>query len=147
MKFRPTKTSFNEALLIDAPAQGVDRIISEVRTRMNEEENKMFMEACVKYNVDPDALLKTARLNSELQAELRRATDALPQWISVEERYPETKGMYLTCDHKGNIHVFLYYPGQVYPFTIRDNDRSYYPPTHWMYLPEPPKEKEIDNGT
>lgn len=141
MKFRPTKTSFNEALLIDAPAQGVDRIISEVRTRINEEEYKMFMEACVKYNVDPDALLKTARLNSELQAELRRATDALPQWISVEERYPEHGETVLTIDSEGVMDTYDYDADWPTWFVKWGGLCKIGNVTHWMYLPEPPKEK------
>lgn len=146
MKFRPTKISFNEALLRNAPAQGVDRIMSDVRTRLIEEENKMFMEACVNYNVDPDALLKTARLNAELQAELRRATDALPLWISVNERYPEHGATVLTINSEGTMDVYDYDENWPTWFVKWGGLVKIGDVTHWMYLPEPPKETEKENG-
>lgn len=91
-----------------------------------------------------NTLLKSVRRNDELQEELRRAMDASPQWISVKERLPETMGYYLTCDHNGNTHIFYYDSEQSYPFDIGPYNARYFQPTHWMYLPEPPKEKEND---
>lgn len=61
------------------------------------------------------------------------------QWISINDRLPDVDGRYLTCDHKGNIHIFYHYVGSKYPFSISEYDTRFYMVTHWMYLPEPPK--------
>lgn len=29
-------------------------------------------------------------------------------WVKVSKRLPEEPGVYLTCDEKGNLHVFYY---------------------------------------
>lgn len=67
----------------------------------------------------------------QAQSELR--------WIPVAEMLPVENGRYITCDGKGNIHIFDYYTECIYPFFITPNDRHFYQPTHWMPLPEPPK--------
>jgi hypothetical protein len=59
------------------------------------------------------------------------------RWIPVTERLQEGKA--LTCDHRGNIHVMFHYSGFQDPFGISRNDSRYYPVTHWMPMPEPPK--------
>ncbi len=61
-------------------------------------------------------------------------------WISVNDRLPEEVGRYLTCDHSGNIHIHEHDPKAKYPFYVIPNSLRYYKPTHWMPLPEPPKE-------
>lgn len=61
------------------------------------------------------------------------------EWIPVSERLPDKYGKYLTCDGKGNIHIFEHNPMGVYPFMIAPNSERYYQPTHWMPLPEPPQ--------
>ena len=76
------------------------------------------------------------------------AVDALPQWISVKDRLPDTNGDYLVrygfgeessrTNHYYSVHFFertceephFYYEGYR---GLRI--------THWMPLPEPPKEK------
>lgn len=63
-------------------------------------------------------------------------------WIPVSDRLPEKCGYYLTCDWKGNVHIFEHDPKCEYPFFIRPDSLRYYQPTHWMLLPEPPKEDE-----
>lgn len=60
-----------------------------------------------------------------------------PRWIPVTERLPDGKA--LTCDKKGNIHVMWHYSGFQDPFGIAKNDSRFYPVTHWMPMPEPPK--------
>ncbi len=62
------------------------------------------------------------------------------EWISVKDRLPEFNGRYLTCDEYGNIHIFFHGPSFAeIPFGIKECNPRYYPPTHWMPLPEPPK--------
>lgn len=61
-------------------------------------------------------------------------------WIDVKDRLPEKDGYYLTCDHKGNIHVFFHSPKYMeidYAFGIGKNHSQYYQPIAWMELPKP----------
>ena len=62
------------------------------------------------------------------------------EWISVEERLPKQSGKYIVCTKKGNVYQTKFYS---YPenkgghWGQKDNGRSI---THWMPLPDPPKE-------
>ena len=56
-------------------------------------------------------------------------------WIPVEERLPEKDGYYLTCDKRGNIHVFYHHKSMEYPFGICPNHSQYYQPIAWQPLP------------
>lgn len=63
-------------------------------------------------------------------------------WISVKDRLPEERGRYIVavCDYKGKIGVFdLWFD---YPewYIDEDDDLYQFEVTHWMPLPEPPKE-------
>ena len=62
------------------------------------------------------------------------------EWISVKKRLPNKIGEYLTCDRKGNIHIFLHSPEFKYPFAIDPKHPRFYMPTHWQPLPLPPKD-------
>ena len=46
------------------------------------------------------------------------------KWINVKDRLPESAGWYL-----------VFFRGKKWPF-----DNHYHKVTHWMPLPEPPKE-------
>jgi hypothetical protein len=63
---------------------------------------------------------------------------ATMQWVSVKDRLPEKKGRYLTCDHKGNIHILNHFDFYTSPFGISKPNGMYNMVTHWMPLPEPP---------
>ena len=61
--------------------------------------------------------------------------DAVPKWIPVTERLPETDGLYLVSvknDHKRRYSKTAWYEKQSW-FARQDV-------THWMPLPQPPKE-------
>ena len=64
----------------------------------------------------------------------------MAEWISVKDRLPDKNGNYLvsvTSDFAG-VHVANFQSGEAflwYPFIKSDV-------THWMPLPEPPKEVE-----
>lgn len=64
------------------------------------------------------------------------------QWISVKDRLPEKGGRYLTCDHKGNVHIFYHYDFYQFPFDIDEENTRFYMVTHWMPLPPKPQEGE-----
>ena len=64
-------------------------------------------------------------------------------WISVKDRLPDSKELYLICTEKRRIYIAYYQP-------IGDKSSNYEPfwqssscrftsVTHWMHLPEPPK--------
>lgn len=65
-------------------------------------------------------------------------------WIDVKDRLPENDGYYLTCDHKGNIHVFFHHQvlKETAPFGICEHHSQYYQPIAWMELPKPYKRKK-----
>lgn len=80
---------------------------------------------------------------SEVEAEFGKDINVLGNgWIDVKDRLPEKDGYYLTCDHKGNIHVFYHHPSYVkngsnMAFGICNNHPQFYKPIAWMELPKP----------
>ena len=68
------------------------------------------------------------------------AVDAGPKWISVEERLPEREGRYLCVKRigkSGMVYVQIM-NGDSYGFSMEHIYTDAV--THWMPLPEPPKE-------
>ena len=61
---------------------------------------------------------------------------AQPKWISVEERLPEENGKYIVCTAKGSVYCTKFSIG------VRGSFHTdvYTHITHWMPLPEAPKE-------
>ena len=55
------------------------------------------------------------------------------EWISVEDRLPDKKGMYLVYTNEGFVKLSFYAP--YYGRVNFENWKT----THWMPLPEPPK--------
>lgn len=79
---------------------------------------------------------KALSIVSEVEAEYGNG------WIDVKDRLPEKDGYYLTCDHKGNIHVFYHHPsyatkGSNMAFGICKKHPQFYKPIAWMELPKP----------
>ena len=74
------------------------------------------------------------------------AVDAMPKWISVEDRLPEDDQDVLVCVNKNTIDTgycsFGYDPSvrNWYAYASVSNNV-----THWMPLPEPPKEDAHEN--
>lgn len=62
----------------------------------------------------------------------------MDEWISVIEREPETGGNVLVFD--GSFHIAYFRPEQAIHHYRYDCDTYDVTPTHWMPLPEPPKE-------
>lgn len=65
--------------------------------------------------------------------------DKIRRWIPVTERLPENYELVLTCDERGNIHIFPHLRHFKYPFGIRPEDPRFFMPKWWMPLPEPPE--------
>lgn len=65
-----------------------------------------------------------------------------PPWFSVEEYTPDEKGNYLVVYQNANgpeVHEAYYYAGEWYD-PVENYEK--YPVTHWMPLPELPKDGE-----
>lgn len=69
---------------------------------------------------------------------LREALDKQPKWISVEEQLPEEAGKYIVCTRKKAVYctAFRFFHGRGYFATDTTTHI-----THWMPLPEQPKEE------
>lgn len=82
-----------------------------------------------------------ARCIENLTDKLNATNDALPRWISVEERLPE-KGVFVVVYYGhfiGNLMDVYMWDGECWRSStgyLEDAENI----THWMPLPEPPKE-------
>ena len=56
------------------------------------------------------------------------------EWISVKNMQPPAAGWYLVFYNGSDMDV-AFFKGKTWPF-----DNHYHTITHWMLLPEPPKE-------
>ena len=68
------------------------------------------------------------------------------EWISVKERLPEESGMYIVTANDGHAQRVSFVQWQKKNRMWNLNGaRSYWRVTHWMPMPEPPKEG-VENG-
>ena len=64
------------------------------------------------------------------------------KWIPVTERLPEAGKTVLVYGNRGGTYTAYLEHGGEYPLWHKLNSKSHYcNPTHWMPLPEPPKEE------
>ena len=75
----------------------------------------------------------------EVNEACRMGMEALERtrWIPVSDRLPERKGYYLTVDKPENVGAYV----NVHKFSA-GTFHGFFPITHWMPLPAPPKEKQ-----
>lgn len=85
--------------------------------------------------IDNDALALIERLESERDAALEK----VPKWISVKERLPEEAGKYIVCTRKKAVYCTAFRCFYDKGYFATDSTTHI---THWMYMPEPPKECE-----
>lgn len=71
-------------------------------------------------------------------------TQLVPRWIPITERLPQDAGIYIICDHYGNVmsRHFCKSHGKFAGYWHFNGSAKYGNPTHWMPLPEPPKGEE-----
>lgn len=108
------------------------------RFSKNEENIRLFLAAA-------DAIEELNREYESIAASLTESVELVrklqsPRWISVTERLPEDYVPVLTCDDRGNIHMFEHYSGYKHPFNIGPYHPRFYPVMFWMELPKPPTE-------
>lgn len=64
-------------------------------------------------------------------------------WISVDERTPETSGTYIVCCKEQDLkHVTFAKFYKKLGYWELKGSRTFWKVTHWMPLPEPPKESD-----
>lgn len=76
-------------------------------------------------------------MNRDALAYIRQLEAKVPQWISVKERLPEMEGKYIVCTAKGSVYCAKFSTRHGPAF----HTDMYTHITHWMPLPEPPKEE------
>ena len=86
------------------------------------------------------------RINTDQEA-CRLAVTALREqeerrWIPVTERLPEVGSRVIACGEKGGVFV-VKSEGITTGFGRMDGTSKYRSFTHWMPLPEPPKEETV----
>ena len=81
-------------------------------------------------------------MHQDTLALIQQLEAQVPKWISVEERLPEDQRSVLTVNGHGEIRIMGLWSKRGDEWTWVHNDRMmhYNDITHWMPLPEPPKE-------
>lgn len=77
-----------------------------------------------------------SRLGTQYKWEGWQAKAAQSEWISVEDRLPETETTVLICTKRGDIFSSWASNEDVFWFYGEEGDNRV---THWQPLPEPPK--------
>ena len=101
------------------------------------------------YDEAADAIYKLRRENKNWEKAMKTALDFIPQWIPVTERLPEEWKSVLTYQPYKNdrekplIRISWYIGAGIWRECEQANTLEL-PVTHWMPLPEPPKEEEND---
>ena len=75
---------------------------------------------------------------------IEKAIEALRAgWISVKDALPKDAGTYIIVDHYGNVmsRHFCKSQGKFAGYWHFNGSAKYGNPTHWMKMPEPPKEE------
>ena len=62
------------------------------------------------------------------------------EWISVDNRFPDNNAICLVCGKKGGMRVARAYVCKNYTWWTVVGTGKVFNVTHWMPLPEPPKE-------
>lgn len=123
-----------ECPLGDSPTKGYSECLTMVADRLEALEKELIDE---RYRHDrlQDFCVAQGEELSELKAQQR--------WIPVTEMLPEERVPVLTLGPQGGVGIGMYYgnpldsKGRTWFYARHGNSQ----PTHWMPLPEPPKEE------
>ena len=87
----------------------------------------------------PYALVTKAVVISALKS--KNVTQTVGGWISVKDRLPDKAGIYIICDHYGNVmsRHFCKQHGRFAGYWHFNGSAKYGNPLYWMPLPEPPE--------
>ena len=117
------------------------------------EERIVHLEALDHQNLS--VITMQERTRARLEEQISQIESNVPRWISVEERLPETcaetRSFYhsvtVLASENGRIMMGYFTASKddgSYDFTGVDSHKKFYDfakPSHWMPLPEPPKEE------
>lgn len=93
--------------------------------------------------VDKDELIKALRYDRGQYEKGYRDGYSADKWISVEDRLPDRQGKYLIYTHNGYVTFGYWGDYGDGKSSFNPNPRfDYHNVTHWMPVPEPPKERE-----
>lgn len=83
------------------------------------------------------------QIDGWIEQERKVLLKSMPKWIPVTVRLPQDTGIYIICDHYGNVmsRHFCKSHGKFAGYWHFNGSAKYGNPTHWMPLPEPPKEE------
>ena len=123
-------------------------IIQRLRAQVADMTDDAIVEACV--NAARDAginslyLLDKTFVVDAIREKIQGTRQDIPRWISVEERLPG--GEVLAVNDRGTMHIgcveyYTYGGVRVCMCVDCDSSISISNVTHWMSLPEPPKEE------
>lgn len=93
---------------------------------------------CKKCLVEPDDM---RRETADAIVELQRVIDAMPRWISVKDKLPETRDYYLASTADVDMWVCEFIPSVKQWWTVPGDELHISDIAYWMPLPEPPKEE------
>lgn len=122
-------------------------IIQRLRAKVADMTDDAIVEACV--NAARDAginslyLLDKTFVVDAIREKIQGTRQDIPRWISVEERLPDIDAEVLICTDEGLYDVTQYSGGERF-WTLERNPDCWVTAlgvTHWMPLPEPPKEE------
>lgn len=106
--------------------QAADAIEKLDRLRSAAEENRLHWE----------------RMAVEFEIAMHTAEEKLPKWIPVNERLPKKDGTFITAYRKGGVsqnwYMTFHHGGGKWYQNSEDTGEV----THWMPLPQPPKEEQ-----
>ena len=131
------KKAVEETPTIDAVPVVLEQVVEEGNMQIQQ------LEAA-----NAELLTKVKQLESKCrQLERDRdadAVDAMPRWISVEERLPEDQRDVLTVNGHGYIRMMglFHKRGEQWTWLHDGRFKHYNDVTHWMPLPQTPKEAD-----
>lgn len=118
----------------------IELLFTDIHHQIVEQQEEQIYQAVIHFvpNVNREELLRALKYDRGQydKGYADGVAEATPKWIPVTERLPEKDGIYLTFNKKKEYEFrFFQTEKRMWP-AVWDEDGV----THWMPLPEPPKE-------
>lgn len=108
-----------------------EQLVEALRKNVDENPCQFACEECNEADCFTPVLRTAADLIEQQTAKIAELEAKAPRWIPVNERLPKTAGSYIVCTKSGSVVKVNFYP------EFGRFQRIF---THWMPLPETPKE-------